>query len=135
MVSLSCETAASVWLENKGNGVFTPHELPIEAQVGPINTISVLDIDKEGNKAILVAGNEYQAEVSAGRYDASYGLVLKAGKSGKLKVVGPSQSGLAIDGTVKHIKVLSNNNNPAWVLVAVNNDSLQCLRVNQKFWH
>ena len=135
MVTLSCETAASIWLENKGNGVFSSHDLPFAAQLGPINSISVIDHDKEGNKSILIAGNEYQAEVSAGRYDASYGVVLKAGKSGQLKAVNPAESGFVIDGPVKHIEVLNNNKKPSWVFVAVNNDSLKCFRINQEFVH
>ena len=34
---LKCETSASVWIENLGNGKFKTHELPIEAQFAPVN--------------------------------------------------------------------------------------------------
>ena len=79
-------------------------------------------------------GNEYQAEVVSGRYDASYGTMLKTGKSGQLKTVAPFESGFIIDGPAKCIDVLYKNKKPALVLVAVNNDSLKCLQINHELW-
>ena len=77
MVKLVCRETRYVWLENKCKGKFQLHELPIEAQVAPVNTILCADVDGYGYKDLIIAGNEYQTEVSTGRYDASYGLLIK----------------------------------------------------------
>ena len=49
----------------------------MEAQFAPVNAIVCNDLDGDGIKDILLAGNEYQTEVMTGRYDASYGCFLK----------------------------------------------------------
>ena len=128
MIELKSETAMSVWIENLGNGKFTIHELPFEAQMAPVNTIECLDIDEDGNMDLLIGGNEYQAEVSAGRFDASYGLLLKGLGKGKLMAVSPVRSGFILDGNVKHIRKIHNHAGKISILVGINNDSLRVFR-------
>ena len=82
---LKCETMQSAWIENLGKGKFKMHALPLPAQFSPINTVLPLDVDGDGNIDLIVAGNEYQAEPVTGRYDASYGLVLKGNGKGNFK--------------------------------------------------
>lgn len=115
----------SVWIENLGNGKFLSHELPVEAQIAPINTIECLDIDEDGNIDLLIGGNEYQAEVSAGRFDASYGLLLKGLGKGKLMAISPVKSGFILDGNIKHIRKIHNQAGKISILVGINNDSLR----------
>ena len=81
-IELKCETSTSVWIENLGNGKFKAHALPVAAQFAPVNSIVAEDIDGDGNIDLIIAGNEYQAAAGTGRYDASYGLVLKGKRKG-----------------------------------------------------
>jgi enediyne biosynthesis protein E4 len=122
---LKCETSASVWIENLGNGKFKAHELPVEAQFSPVNSIIANDVDEDGNIDLVIAGNEYQAAASIGRYDASYGLVLKGNGKGNFIPVNSISSGLIIDGDVKGMKIISIKNKDKILLAAPNNDALK----------
>ncbi|CAN5389912.1 VCBS repeat-containing protein [soil metagenome] len=129
MQVMKCETTASVWIENLGNGHFKKQELPLEAQFAPVNTSVINDFDKDGNTDILIAGNEYQAEVSSGRYDASYGLLLRGNGAGQFTPVRPVESGFIADGDVKALKIITNKKHQQFVLVSVNNDFLKCFEI------
>jgi hypothetical protein len=131
MVELVCEETRTCWLENKSNGKFEMHVLPIEAQLSPVNSIICTDVDGDKILDIILAGNEYQAEVMTGRYDASYGLLLKGDGKGIFKSVSPLQSGLIIDGDVKDMKIITNASKERLLLVAVNNDKMKIFRLKK----
>ncbi len=122
---LKCETPASVWIENTGNGKFKIHELPVAAQLAPINSIVAEDVNGDGNIDLIIAGNEYQTAAATGRYDASYGLFLKGNGNGVFTTVGGNSSGLIIDGDVKDLKIISKKNNSKILLAAPNNEKLK----------
>ena len=121
---LTCDEMRSCWIENKGSSKFVMHALPMEAQFAPVNAIVCADMDGDGIKDILLAGNEYQTEVMTGRYDASYGCFLKGGNNKEFKSVSPQTSGFKIDGDVRDMKLITTANNEKLILVAVNNDSM-----------
>lgn len=125
---LTCNETRSCWIENKGNGKFEMHVLPMEAQFAPVNAIVCADIDGDGIKDILLAGNEYQTEVMTGRYDASYGCFLKGNKQKQFNAVSPELSGFKIDGDVKDMKLITTANNEKLILVAVNNDYIKVFK-------
>ncbi|MDH7461025.1 VCBS repeat-containing protein [Chitinophagaceae bacterium 26-R-25] len=126
---LTCNEMASCWLENKGNGTFTKHVLPVEAQFSPVNAIICTDFDNDGITDILVAGNEYQTEVMTGMYDASYGLFLKGSKDKTFKPVSPVKSGFIVDGDVKSMALINNSKNEKTVLVGINNEKMKAFKV------
>ncbi len=130
MQTLVCESTSSVWLENLGNGKFKSHELPLEAQVAPVNAILVNDIDMDGRMDLVIGGNEYQSEVSAGRYDASYGLVLKGTGNKNFEVMQPSKSGIILDGVVKQLKFVGSSNRSSILLASINNEKLKVYSSN-----
>jgi hypothetical protein len=115
---------------NQGNGNFTLEALPIEAQISPVYAVHIEDIDKDGNKDILMGGNLYRVKPEAGRYDASYGTFLKGDGKGKFKVVPNKDCGLMIDGEVRDIKRIKVGKNNL-ILVARNNDTPIFLKVNE----
>lgn len=131
MVEKDCETTTTVWIENLGNGKFKQHGLPAEAQLAPINTIVASDIDNDGAIDLLLAGNEYQTEFMTGRYDASYGVILKGNGKGTFKALQPASSGFILDGDVRSLKVI-NINKKKNILAGFNNDKLRCFRLNYK---
>jgi len=107
------------------------HVLPMEAQFSPVNAIICDDLDKDGFKDLLLAGNEYQAEVITGRYDASYGCFLRGSSKKTFTSVSPVQSGFIVKGDVKDMAIIRLSNNEKIVLAAVNNDTLRVFRVNR----
>jgi hypothetical protein len=131
MLELTCEETRTVWLENKGNGQFAMHPLPVEAQVAPVNAVVCTDADGDGNTDILLAGNEYQAEVTAGRYDASYGLLLKGNGKGQFEPVSPAATGLIIDGDVKDLKLVTTGKKERILVAAVNDAILKAYQIRE----
>jgi hypothetical protein len=131
MVEKDCQTTASVWIENTGNGKFVMHPLPLETQFAPVNTILTSDMNGDGNTDILLAGNEYQNEVSTGSYDASYGLFLKGNGKGVFTAVIPRQSGFILDGDVKCLKEIQNKKNERFILAAINDNRVRCFKINK----
>jgi enediyne biosynthesis protein E4 len=129
-MELKCETAASVWIENLGNGKFKTHDLPIAAQFAPINSIVAEDVDEDGNTDLIIAGNEYQTAAATGRYDASYGLFLKGNGKGIFTAVNMVSSGLIIDGDIKDLKIINIKNKGRILLAAPNDETLKIFLLN-----
>jgi hypothetical protein len=129
MLKLRCDETQSCWFENKGNGKFIQHPLPIEAQFSPVNAIICDDLDGDGYKDLLLAGNDYQSDVITGRYDASYGCFLKGSGKKTFSSVPPAQSGFIIKGDVKDMALIKLPGGQKLVLAAVNNDSMRVFRV------
>lgn len=131
MQSFSCNETRSCWLENQGNGKFALHPLPVEAQFAPVNAIIAADLDGDGLKDLVLAGNEYQADVITGRYDALYGVVLKGQRDKSFISLGSAQSGLLLRGDIKSMVLLPAVDGGQLLIAAANNDSLQVLRINK----
>ncbi|MDO6432826.1 VCBS repeat-containing protein [Flavitalea sp. BT771] len=122
---LTCETAASVWIENLGGGKFKAHVLPVQAQFSPVNCMVAEDVDGDGAMDLVLAGNEYQAESNSGRSDASYGLVLKGNGRGGFAPVSFTRSGLVLDGDVRDMKMIGVKNKGKVLLAAPNDSKLK----------
>ncbi|MEP6749000.1 MAG: VCBS repeat-containing protein [Bacteroidota bacterium] len=127
--TFTCNETRSCWIENKGNGKFVMHALPAEAQFAPVNAIVCADMDGDGIKDILLAGNEYQTEVMTGRYDASYGCFLKGIYKKEFKVISPDTSGFLVNGDVKDMKMIINAKKEKLILVGINNDNMKVFRI------
>jgi hypothetical protein len=129
ILQLHCDETKTCYFENTGNGKFIKHALPVEAQFSPVNTIICDDLDNDGFKDLLLAGNEYQAEVMTGRYDASYGCFLRGGKNRSFVSVPPATSGFILNGDVKDMSLIRLSNGEKIVLAAVNNDSMRVFKI------
>jgi len=125
---LKCEISSSVWIENLGNGKFKTHELPVQAQFAPINSIVADDADGDSNIDLIIAGNEYQTAAATGRYDASYGLFLKGNGKGVFTPV--NSSGLIMDGDIKDMKIISIKNGGKMLLAIPNDEKLKIFLLN-----
>jgi hypothetical protein len=130
MLRFTCNETRSCWLENMGGGKFIKHPLPVEAQFAPMNAIVVEDLDGDGFKDLIIAGNEYQAEVTIGRYDASYGTVLKGSKEKSFIPLSLSKSGLILMGDIKSMAMITSANGSKLLLAAANNDSVRVYQIN-----
>ena len=127
-VKLTCKEVRSGWFENDGKGSFLFHAFPGYAQIAPVNAIICTDINKDGHLDLVLAGNEYQSNVMAGRYDASYGSVLLGNGKGNFDVMASARSGLVIDGDTKDIKLIKAGNKQL-LLAAVNNEWVKVFTV------
>jgi hypothetical protein len=128
---LDCKEARSGYFENNGKGVFTFHPFPIEAQEAPVNAIVCTDVNGDGNTDIILGGNEYQSKVTAGRYDASYGLLLTGNGKGQFEAVAPVASGLVIDGDVRDLKTVTIAGQKV-LLSAINDAKMKAYGIKKK---
>lgn len=117
---------ASVYLENR-NGTFITHELPMATQVSKLFTMRAFDFDQDGDLDVLGGGNFYGVSPYQGRYDASYGLVLRNDGGGKFMSISPIDAGFLLNGEVRDIQPIRTGTGPL-LLVARNAASLQIFR-------
>ncbi len=111
------------------NGKFVRKNLPVTAQLAPINQILVADFDSDGTKDLVLGGNLYASEVETPRADAGYGTFLKGFGNGNFKTKGPNETGLFIDGDVKDLAMIRVQGQ-SYILVAKNKDFLKFVRIN-----
>lgn len=121
----------SIYLENLGGGQFRQHALPQEAQVSKTFTFHIIDLDQDGHLDVLIGGNLWGASTYQGRYDASYGLVLKGDGRGNFAAKSPAAAGFVLEGEVRDIKALKTIDGEL-LLVARNNLPLQLFRTKKQ---
>lgn len=121
--------ASSIFL-NEGNGTFTVHELPEEAQISPIKKIIVHDVDEDGNPDIIIGGNLFEIHPDVARSDAGNGLVLRGDGTGGFVPVPSFESGLYIPGNVKDLKLIDTPNGKI-LIVANNGEILQVFGISR----
>jgi enediyne biosynthesis protein E4 len=127
---LDAKTFASAIALNTGNGTFDLRRLPVEAQFAPVYAALAGDFDGDGHTDVIIGGNFLGAPPMQGRYDASYGLMLRGDGTGALSSVDMEASNLKIDGQVRHMKLLRAANGEQLVVVARNDNTVQVLRAN-----
>ncbi|NNF57531.1 MAG: VCBS repeat-containing protein, partial [Rhodothermaceae bacterium] len=113
-------TFASVWFENDGAGHFTASMLPRAAQVSPVYTATVVDVNADGQQDLILAGNSRSADVERGPYDALRGAVLLHDET-QWQSVPSRMSGLTLPGDVRSVVLL--NTAMGTLLIAGNNDA------------
>jgi hypothetical protein len=119
--------ASSVALNN-GAGVFKMQPLPTEAQFAPVRSVLAQDFDGDGRIDLLLGGNFFGVQPMLGRYDASYGQLLRGTGDGQFQAVDLERSGLVIDGQVRHIEAVRQAAGGRLVVVARNDAKVQVLR-------
>ncbi|MCO5948319.1 VCBS repeat-containing protein [Mucilaginibacter flavidus] len=82
--------------------------LPLEVQSSPVYTITTLDYDHDGNADLLLCGNINRARLRIGKYDASYGLLLKGDGKGHFKYIPQLKSGFKLWGDVRSVTQVNN---------------------------
>jgi len=100
-LQLKATNLHSCYFENKGNGRFTCTPLPLQAQMAPLYGMVAADVNGDGNLDVVINGNDFGTEVSAGRYDALDGLVLLGNGKGAFSPMDISSSGIYLPGDGK----------------------------------
>jgi hypothetical protein len=125
---LEADTFESLFLHNQGGGRFKAIPLPSAAQISPIKSIVVDDIDRDGNLDILIAGNIFEVEPVTVPADAGNGLLLRGDGHGHFAPVRPEASGFLSPRNVAGLAVVHGVARKS-VIVANTSDSLQTFRV------
>jgi hypothetical protein len=125
--TLVARTFASAVARNDGKGRFVLQPLPVEAQLAPVNAIVAQDFDGDGRIDLLLGGNFFGVPPIQGRYDASYGLLLRGEPNGRFIAVDMPRSGVEITGQVRRIRSLRTAEGKL-VAVARNDDTLLLLQ-------
>jgi hypothetical protein len=100
-VKLEVYQLATAVIMNNGDGTFELKPLPVEAQFSPAYGILIKDIDRDNLPDILLGGNLYGVRPEIGRYDGSYGTVLKGIGDGSFKYIPARISGFRLDGEIR----------------------------------
>lgn len=103
---LSAETLATLYLQNDGDSGFTVKTLPREAQYAPVYAIASVDINKDGNKDLVLAGNNAWTRIKFGRHRANHGIALLGDGKGNFTYVGQPQSGLNVRADVRSMEII-----------------------------
>jgi hypothetical protein len=130
MQTLTCEVQSSRILENLGTGKFDLKPLPRMAQIAPVKSILVEDLNADGLPDLILVGNEYNTEVVSGRYDASHGTVLLNEGKMAFKTVTPDASGFHVSGDARGIAKLKLGNGEKLVLVTKNGGKLESFAIS-----
>ena len=129
--TIDIKTTASVYIRNDGNKKFSMSPLPAYAQLSAANGLLSEDIDGDGNKDILLAGNFYPMRAQAGPLDAGIGLILKGDGKGAFTPATYSETGLYLPGDIRNIIKIKGAN--TYFIVAVKNGgAVQVLERNRK---
>jgi hypothetical protein len=106
------------------NGKFSIQKLPFQAQLSTVNAFVVRDLNGDGKKDILMAGNKFDTEVETTPADASVGLYLEGQGNMNFKALAPITSGFFVPYNVKDLCAINN-----MILVSSNNDKLRIFEI------
>jgi len=114
----------SAWVENLGNGKFTLHELPWQAQLAPMNGMLAEDVNQDGFLDLVQVGNDYGNEVFIGRLDASVGWVFLGDGKGGFSSIPARESGFVVPGDAKSLVKLARSGGEALYIASQNRSKL-----------
>lgn len=117
----------SVYLKNEGNKKFSVSALPAYAQISAVNGMVAEDLDKDGNKDLVIAGNFYPFRTQLGPLDAGIGLVLKGDGKGGFSPLPYPQTGLCLPGDLRNLIKIKQGDH-ILILAAKNNGPVQMVR-------
>jgi hypothetical protein len=103
---LSAETMETVFMQNDGEKGFALRSLPVEMQYAPIYAMAAADVNHDGYRDIVAAGNQSWTRIKFGRYRANHGVVLLGDGKNNFSYVPQTQSGLNVREDVRKIVVL-----------------------------
>jgi hypothetical protein len=117
---LTADYFSNAILLNQGDLKFTVQALPWQAQLSSYRDAIVIDANNDNLPDVLLGGNYYSNNIQMGRYDADFGTLLLNRGKGNFEVSGIN--GVQVKGQVRHIRELTVNRRPAFIL-ARNNDT------------
>ncbi|MDP2415294.1 VCBS repeat-containing protein [Daejeonella sp.] len=125
---LKAELLETVYLENTGKG-FNLKPLPVEAQYAPVYAIASSDVDKDGKKDLILAGNNSWTRIKFGHFTSSNGTLLSGNGKGEFNYIPQWKSGLNIRGNVRSLKMFSTGKNSGnQFIFGINNSPVKTVK-------
>ncbi len=109
---------------NEGKANFVKQPIPRAAQISSTNVILVEDVNQDGLKDLVFAGNEFHLNTRLGKKDASLGILLRQNSARQFEVLTPIHSGLNLTGMIRQAVIISHQQSRVF-LFASNNGILQ----------
>lgn len=115
---LNIDNLETMYLENTGKG-FVQRQLPVEAQYAPVYAIAAADINKDGIKDLVLAGNNTFTRIKFSRYDANPAMLFLGDGKGGFTYLPQWKSGLKVKGDIRSMAIVNDklffglNNNRA----------------------
>lgn len=120
---------ASCVMENVESTSFNFHPLPPKAQLSSVRDIVVLDVNQDGHKDMVIAGNLFDTEPNTTRLDTGKGLLLLGDGHFGFKSLSAGSTGLWANRDVRKLALTSSMEDKKLLVVANNNDSLQLYNI------
>lgn len=122
-------TFASSYFENNGSGKFNQKALPNDSQKSPINGFAILDLNKDGKKDFVAAGNYYNREVETTRSDAGTGYVGIQKEGSDFEILPVNTAGIF---SYKDVRAVEEFRFGGFKMVGIfnNNDAAEFYRLN-----
>ena len=86
------------------------------------------DLNKDGKKDILLAGNNTWTRIKFGRYTANHGVLLIGDGKGEFSYIPQAKSGLNLRGNVRALKQITSGTGQP-VIAGMNDDSAIILTI------
>ncbi|HEX5172256.1 MAG TPA: VCBS repeat-containing protein [Cyclobacteriaceae bacterium] len=124
-VRLSADGLSTMYFENKGNQ-FETKPLPVEVQFSPVYAMTCIDVDNDGDKDVVVGGNESNVRVRIGRTDANRGVILLNDGKGNFSCLSQRRVGLNVKGDVRGIVNINGQ-----LIFGINNEQVRGYKLNK----
>jgi hypothetical protein len=126
---LKAEMLQTLYLENTAHG-FIQHALPIEAQYSPVYAIAAADLNNDGKKDLLLAGNNTWTRIKFGRYQDNHGQLFLNTGSSSFKYLPQFESGLNIRDNVRSINGILIGSQASFIC-GINNSTATVIKVKE----
>lgn len=123
-ITLKANNLQTVFLENTGKSLKIK-QLPHQVQFSPVYAITTVDVNNDGKKDLIMAGNLSTARIKFGKYDASNGTVLLGDGKGNFSYVSSDKTGLNLKGDVRSMEIIGRN-----LVVGMNNEKVKVFKLN-----
>lgn len=105
---------------NSGRAEFEKQTIPRAAQISSTNVILVDDVNGDGRKDLILAGNERHLNTRLGKKEASLGILLLQNAAHEFELINNARSGLNTGGMIRKAALL--NQGEAKIFVFLPND-------------
>jgi enediyne biosynthesis protein E4 len=115
----SAETLETVYLENQ-NGQLIKKPLPIEAMFAPVYAITTMDVNDDGHRDLILAGNNSYARVKLGNLVGNHVTVLLGSGKGDFRPMPATSAGFSLRGDVRSLVQLKSSDKKTYLGFGMN---------------
>jgi len=126
----TAHTFATSLFEQRDDGTFARHELPVEAQFSPTRDLVIHDVNEDDRPDVLLAGNDFTVREPWGPSDAGQGVLLINQDSLAFDAQRAHESGFFAPGDVRSVLFVPTSEAPL-LLVGNNDAALDLFRVRE----